>query len=130
MWNRFVGCSPIPIPNKDLPKLCFYFLQKHKKELEGLEWLLIKMLIVFWERHLLRAVHVQKLLHLYHFKKATKIADDEEKLPLNKDQIFVVSRLYIIFESLCGHGRDTLSLLRDAMKRNNLEGKDLVGTPV
>ena len=131
MWNRFLGYSPIVIFDKVVPKICFNFIEKHKRELKELklEWEVYKMLIVFWERRMLRVVHVEKLLYVFHYK-TTKIDEHDQQLPLTNDQKVVVSRLFVMFETLYSQDQDVISGVGDALRRNDLNINDIVRTPV
>jgi hypothetical protein len=132
MWNRFLGYSPIVIFDKVVPKICFNFIEKHKGELKELEleWELYKMLIVFWERRMLRVVHVEKLLYLFHYKKTIEFDKQDQQFPLTNDQHVVVSRLFVMFETLYTQDQDVISRVGDALRRNDLIRNDIVRTPV
>ena len=131
MWNRFLGYSPTVIIDKIVPKICFNFIEKHKRELKELklEWEVYKMLIVFWERRMLRVVHVEKLLYVFHYK-TTKIDEHDQQLPLTNDQKVVVSRLFVMFETLYSQDQDVISGVGDALRRNDLNINDIMRTPV
>lgn len=126
IWNRFLGCSPVVIADKDVPKRCFYFIQKYFMDLGQLEWELYQLLITFWERHLLTVIHVEKLMHLFHVKRETQYSKQEEN-PLTPRKKVLFSRLYMIFESL---GENMESRLRDALRRNDVGNSDVVCTPM
>jgi hypothetical protein len=127
MWNRFLGCSPVIIADKDVPNRCFYFIQKHAMELAELEWELYQLLITFWERHLLTVIHVEKLMHLFHVKLERKSIRQEKENPLTPRKRVIFSRLFMIFKSF---GESVESKLREALRRNDVGSDNVVDTPL
>ena len=124
MWNRFIGCSPVIIADKDVPKRCFYFIEKHFIELEDLEWEMCQLFITFWERHLLNSIHVEKLMHLFFIKQGAK---DSKQEPLTPRKRMIFSRLHLIFQTL---GGDTTEKLCGALRRDSAGSDSIVKTPM
>jgi len=130
MWNRFIGCSPIVIADRDIPKRCFYFVQKFLTELQELEWELYQLLITFWERHLLTVIHVEKLIHLFHIKRDTEDSNQEEEREdwlLTPRKKIIFSRLYLIFQSL---GDDAISRFCESLRRDVTGIGNIENTPM
>ena len=128
MWNRFIGCSPIIIADRDIPRRCFYFVQKNLLELQELEWELYQLLITFWERHLLTVLHVEKLIHLHHIKRDTKDSNQEEEdFVLTPRKKIIFSRLYLIFQSL---GEDAISRFCESLRRDVTGIGNIESTPM
>ncbi len=123
-WNRYIGCSPVIIPDKYVPKLCFLWIWKHHMEMDGIEWELYQLLITFWERRLLNVSHIEKLIHLLHIKRN---GAEQNQDPLTPRQRVIFSRLHLIFKSFCGNPKPRL---RKALRINPKGNIRILRTPV
>jgi len=125
IWNRFLGCSPIVVPDKAMPEKVLHFIRKHFENLMELEWEFYQLLITFWERRLLSVIHVENFMHLYHCERVDK-SGNRNKIPLTPRERVICSRLHLIFQSLDG----AMSRFLKAIRRTDIRSHDLVSTPV
>ena len=124
LWNRYIGCSPVIIPDKSMPKRCFLWIWKHYEEMKDIEWELYQLLITFWERRMLNVTHIEKLIHLLHIKR--NINDLHEE-PLTPRQRVIFSRLHLIIASL---GGDTKTRLLNALRIKTKGNVRILKTPM
>ena len=124
LWNRYIGCSPVIIPDKHIPKRCFLWIWKHYAEMKDIEWELYQLLITFWERRILNVTHIEKLIHLLHIKRNVK---DQHEETLTPRQRVIFSRLHLIITSL---GGDAKMRLVNALRINTKGNVRILKTPM
>ncbi len=124
LWNRYIGCSPVIIPDKHVPKRCFLWIWKHYTEMNDIQWELYQLFITFWERRMLNVTHIEKLIHLLHIKRSINAQNED---PLTPRQRVIFSRLHLIFRSL---GGDTKTRLRNALRINPKGNVRILNTPM